>query len=104
LSQLQVLQWCRENGCPWDEWSCTYAAQNGHLEVLKWARLNGCPWNEDTCSFAASNGHLEVVKWARDNGCPWNKEKCILYLNDWCMWNQENPKTNEILQWIELNK
>lgn len=25
----------------------------GHLEVLMWARENGCPWNSDTCSWAA---------------------------------------------------
>ena len=32
---------------------CSYAAQNGHLEILKWARENGCQWNSYTCSYAA---------------------------------------------------
>ena len=27
-----------------DEWTCEWAALNGHLEVLKWARENGCLW------------------------------------------------------------
>jgi hypothetical protein len=67
---LEVLQWARANGSPWDEWTCTKAARNGHLEVLKWARANGCPWNESTCSYAVMNGHLEVLRWARANGCP----------------------------------
>jgi len=40
---------------------------------LKWARENGCPWNENTCSLAAINRHLEVLKWARENGCSWNE-------------------------------
>ena len=49
---LEVLQWARENGCPWNGnmWA---AAQSGHLEVLQWARENGCPWNEETCWDAA---------------------------------------------------
>ena len=31
----------------------------------KWARTNGCPWDEDTCAYAAEGGHLEVLQWAR---------------------------------------
>ena len=42
-----------ENGCPWDDYTCSNAALNGHLEILKWAHENGCPWNEYTCSNAA---------------------------------------------------
>ena len=74
---LEVLQWARENGCPWDEWTCAYAAGGGHLEVLKWARENSCPWDEHTCSNAAGGGHLEMLKWARENGCPWDEETCV---------------------------
>jgi len=29
---------------------CETATTDGHLEVLKWARENGCPWDEETCS------------------------------------------------------
>ena len=25
----------------------------GHLDVLQWVRANGCPWDKYTCSFAA---------------------------------------------------
>eukprot|EP00752_Nemacystus_decipiens_P018239 g16367.t1 len=102
--RLQVLQWCRENGCPWDEataseaaregnmdilryarrngcpWNvltCAYAAASGNLETLKWAREEeGCGWNEATCAFAAAGGHLEVLKWVRSRGCPWGEEAC----------------------------
>jgi hypothetical protein len=38
--------------------------------VLQWARANGCPWNEDTCYWAVEHGHLEVLHWALANGCP----------------------------------
>jgi hypothetical protein len=47
------------------------AAQGGHLEVIQWARANGCPWDEHTMLVSvAHGGHLEVLKWLRENGCP----------------------------------
>src|ERR1700688_2361817 len=45
IEQFNILKWARENGCPWDEVTCAYAALNGHLDILKWARENECPWN-----------------------------------------------------------
>lgn len=45
-------------------------ARNGHLERLQWARTNGCPWNELTCTYAAEGRHLALLQWVRDNGCP----------------------------------
>jgi len=45
------------------------AAENGYFEVLTWARENGCDWEEYSCSEkAAENGHLEILKWLRANG------------------------------------
>eukprot|EP00611_Tribonema_gayanum_P028733 TRINITY_DN7481_c0_g1_i1.p2 TRINITY_DN7481_c0_g1~~TRINITY_DN7481_c0_g1_i1.p2 ORF type:complete len:266 (-),score=11.40 TRINITY_DN7481_c0_g1_i1:174-971(-) len=73
---LNVLQWARDNGCPWNEWTCQYAAMYGHLEVLQWARAQGCPWNTRICASAAMFGHLEILQWARANGCPWNENTC----------------------------
>ena len=67
---LEVLQWARAKGYPWDLLTCALAAANGHLEVLQWARAHGCPWDESTCAYAAKKGHLEVFKWARARGCP----------------------------------
>ena len=61
-----MLQWARENGCPWDEETCSEAASGGHLETLKWARENGCPWNiEAVRANAAWGGHLEMLEWLR---------------------------------------
>ena len=98
-----MLQWARQNGCPWDEDTCASAAEGGHLEVLQWARQNGCPWDETPvhrqqkeatwrCSngparmaapgmrlpvpSAAEGGHLEVLQWAHQNGCPWDEQTC----------------------------
>jgi hypothetical protein len=58
--------------------TCAVAAQKGHLEVLQWARANGCPWDKETCRLAAMGGHLEVLLWLRANDCPWNKQQCML--------------------------
>ena len=68
---LALLQLSRDNGCPWDEWTCCmHAAAGGHLAVLQWARTNGCPWDTRTCANAAAGGHMHVLQWARANGCP----------------------------------
>ncbi|MFB1021111.1 MAG: ankyrin repeat domain-containing protein, partial [Flavobacteriales bacterium] len=73
---LKMLQWARQNGCPWDESTCAYAAEGGHLKVLQWAFQNGCPWDWRTCAYAAEGGYLEVLQWARENGCPWDWRTC----------------------------
>ena len=79
-----------------------FCCQNGHLECLKYAHENGCPWDEKTCSkccqkwsprvfeirarkrmslerirlvlIAAQNGHLECLKYAHESGCPWDAD------------------------------
>ena len=55
---LECLKYMHENGCPWNELTCNYAASYGHLECLKYARENECPWDSETCSKAAKYGHL----------------------------------------------
>jgi hypothetical protein len=90
--QLEALQWARENGCPWDTSTCWAAASGGHLETLKWARENGAPWDEKTCKAAAWGGQLETLKWARENGCPWNIEAVRL--------NATNGSHLEMLEWL----
>ena len=67
---VELLKFLRENGCPWDRFTCYKAAENGHLECLKYAHENGCPWDEFTCSGAAYGGHLECLKYAHDKGYP----------------------------------
>ena len=34
--------------------SCALAAEHGHLEVLQWAREHGAPWNEETLTDSAT--------------------------------------------------
>ena len=73
---LEILQWVRSNGCPWDGSVCSYAASHDHLEVLKWTSHHGCPWSRYTCQFAAGAGHWNILQWAREHGCPWDESVC----------------------------
>jgi hypothetical protein len=78
VNTIARLRWARVHGCPWDERTCEYAAEGGHLEVLKWAREHHCPWDEQCCAGAAASGHLDVLQWARQQQppCPWNVMTC----------------------------
>ena len=51
---LELVQWLRGEGCPWDHWMCYMAVYGGRVEVLRWARENGCPWNASTRDKAAA--------------------------------------------------
>jgi hypothetical protein len=76
--RLQILQWAREQGCPWDRSVSEAAAEGGHLAVLQWLRQEGCPWGPSTCAAAARGGHLEVLQWALQNGGERNSQVCSL--------------------------
>ena len=71
-----AIIWIDEDERARDE-ICRQAAKYGSLEVLQWARAKGCPWDGDTCAYAAKYGHLEVLQWARANGCPWTEGTCL---------------------------
>ena len=47
-----------------------YAAQQGQLPALKYLHENGCPWDEDTCYWAADREHWDCLQYAVDNKCP----------------------------------
>jgi hypothetical protein len=70
VASVSLLKWAHEHGCPWNKYTCMFAAEKGHLYVLKYLHDNGCPWDTLTCMFAAEKGHLEVLQYLRDNGCP----------------------------------
>ena len=70
LTHVMLVSCC----VPYHMGPCAAAASGGHLEVLQWARGHGCPWDILTCTYAAEGGHFEVLKWARERNCPWNQE------------------------------
>ena len=47
------------------------AGSRGHLELVQWLRGEGCPWDWWTCSEAVYFGRVEMLRWVRENGCPW---------------------------------
>ena len=51
LESVKILR-AHDPPCPWDERTCSNAAEGGHLDVLQWARSHDppCPWYEE--SFA----------------------------------------------------
>ena len=44
----------------------------GNLELIQWLRAEGCPWDYLTCFSAVNEGDVEVLRWLRENGCPWS--------------------------------
>ena len=71
---LPVLQWARENGCPWDQVCCIYAIKENNLEVLEWLLANGCPRDELVCLKAAKCHNLNALQIARKYQCPWSEQ------------------------------
>ena len=43
---------------------------HGRLDILQWARSNGCPWNTCVVEFAARRNDLDVLLWALDDTDP----------------------------------
>ena len=55
--ELEVAQWLRGKGCPWDE-----------RDQTCWSLIEGCegPLDVDTLKCVSS------LRWARANGAPWH--------------------------------
>ena len=51
---MELVQFLRGEGCPWDWNTCYWAVVKGHMEVLRWARENGCKWDAYTRDLAAA--------------------------------------------------
>ena len=73
---ISLLQWARQNGCPFSSFECCVAAaKGGNLKELKLLMKEvrgegkGGYFDEETCRKvcfnAALGGHLEVLKWLR---------------------------------------
>ncbi len=62
-----TLSWALKKCSEKKERFCARMARNGNLDLLQVLREKGCPWNEYTCYYAARNGHLECLKYAHEN-------------------------------------
>jgi hypothetical protein len=63
VPHIELLQWMRSHNppCPWDEETCRLAVLEDNLQVLEWARANGCPWDKTQCLKDASPGVREWI-------------------------------------------
>lgn len=71
-SRRGVLPWAKEHNAGWNKQLCMTAAFQGDLPLLQWLRENGCPWDEGIIHSAQEGDHDEIVvhQWAIENGCP----------------------------------
>jgi hypothetical protein len=62
--QLGVVRWLYEEAeVPWTARVCYEAAKRGELNILQYLRSQGCPWNKRRCWMAA--GDDETREWLR---------------------------------------
>jgi hypothetical protein len=68
-SNLEMLQWLRGIGCPWEvEQVARAAAITGDPKTMDWLLANGCPWSSEALPLAAQYGNLDFVKFAVNVG------------------------------------
>ncbi|GFH53333.1 hypothetical protein CTEN210_09809 [Chaetoceros tenuissimus] len=72
---VELLKWLHEHGFPWDEKTCSSAAEYGNLKALQYMRSKGCPWNSVSFVNGIRNLHFEVVEYCLRNNCPTSVEE-----------------------------
>jgi hypothetical protein len=111
-SQLQLLQWLYECGCPWDKKEvCTNAAGSGNVAMLVWLQQETAPWTaelkREMLFEAGWKDKWDAVQWLRQQGAGWplrfvgapmtwgvEKQVCwtanvvIRALNNGCSWGE----------------
>ena len=89
---MDILQWARQNACPWDWMVYTNAVTENHLEFLEYAHANQCPWNSRVCNHAAWNGHLHILEWAFQHGLPMDLDSCLF--------SARIARQQDVVEWI----
>ena len=87
--RLPMLQYLRslDSSCPWDPQFCQVACRHDQLEVLQWLRDQGCPWTSACCLDSVKRmqrfqypgrGPAQMLAWMRKGQfpCPWTPECC----------------------------
>lgn len=59
---MSILQWARENGCPWDVSTTIAASAAGRVDVLQWAVRHGCPVSARVWRKAVKKGRENVIQ------------------------------------------
>jgi hypothetical protein len=55
---------------PNEVWFTRIAAHHGHLELLQWMRAQGCPWDCHAVNEAATAKNVRILRWMAANGAP----------------------------------
>jgi hypothetical protein len=64
-----AVVWLYERGYPVGERACAGAAVGGHLELLQWMRAHGAPWDERyIVDQALQGGSLAFLEWLKTEG------------------------------------
>ncbi len=71
MKTVPRLQWIHElhGTLSWNTFKLSIAAENGRMDVMQWMREKGCPWDGKECLAAAENGHLDILKWLQESEC-----------------------------------
>ncbi len=92
---IPVLEWYKNKGFSFCEYTFEKAATGGHIETMEWLKANGVPMGKLICFWAVKYGQLDALKWLKANGAHWDPEE---YLQ--CI---EMGDMDHIRNWIESN-
>jgi hypothetical protein len=70
-NELAVVQFLRDQGCPWGECVYCIAAARGHAAICAYLHVARCTWSDIICNEAAINGHSSTLRLLHELGCPW---------------------------------
>jgi hypothetical protein len=65
---MEMLCLLFDNKCPWNEETCSTTAMFGYMKILQWLRENGCPWDvtkllkEDTWIYCNGQKTMDVLQ------------------------------------------
>jgi len=88
-----MIQWLRDNGCPWGTNVMCCAASVGNLELATWLLEQGCPISSASTEFAAQRGHVHVLAWLL------TLQRPNLWTRDVVAGAAEHART-DVLQWL----
>eukprot|EP00953_Heterococcus_sp_UTEX-ZZ885_P003744 2536-Heterococcus_DN1.PRE.5 len=86
LISTGLIEWLRqEQGVVIDYETLQVAASEGQTALCAHLRSMGCAWDDATCFFAADRGHLDTLCWLVENGCSWDvRQVCLSAASEGC--------------------
>ncbi len=80
---IETIKYCKDElQLDWDSKTILNAVISGNLEMLIWCVEKGCEWNDDVFKKAGNEGHIEILRWLIKNRKPFPK-KLFININDY---------------------